>query len=132
MGLLESAVGMLGGGNQGGLMKVLAGMLSGGGLQGLLGQFQQGGLGDKAASWVGSGDNHPLEAHEVEQVMGPGQLDQIAQQAGVSRQEAAGGLAQLLPQAVNHLTPNGQVPQGGVQHNENDLMGMLGGLFGGK
>jgi len=132
MGLLESAVGMLGGGNQGGLMKVLAGMLSGGGLQGLLGQFQQHGLGDKAASWVGSGENAALEPHEVEQVMGPGQLDQIAQQAGVSRQEAAGGLAQLLPQAVNHLTPDGQVPQGGVQHNENDLMGMLGGLFGGK
>ena len=132
MGLLESAVGMLGGGNQGGLMKVLAGMLSGGGLQSLLGQFQQSGLGDKAASWVGSGENHPLEAHEVEQAMGPGQLDQIAQQAGVSREEAAGGLAQLLPQAVNHLTPDGQVPQGGVQHNENDLMGMLGGLFGGK
>ena len=132
MGLLESAVGMLSGGNQGGLMRVLAGLVSGGGLQKLLSQFQQGGMGDKAASWVGTGENQPLEAHEVEQAMGYSQLDQIAQQAGVSRQEAAGGLAQLLPQAVNHLTPDGQVPQGGVQHNENDLMGMLGGLFGRK
>jgi len=131
MGLLESAVGMLGG-NQGGLMKVLANLLSGGGLQNIVGQFQQAGLGQKAASWVGSGENHPLEPHEVEQVMGSGQLDQIAQQAGVSRQEAAGGLAQLLPQAVNQLTPGGQVPQGGVQHNENDLMSMLGGLLGGR
>ena len=131
MGLLESAMGMLGG-NQGGLTKVLAGLLSGGGLQNILGQFQQAGLGHKAASWVGSGQNDPLEPGEVEQVMGSVQLDQIAQQAGVSRDAAAGGLAQLLPQAINHLTPEGQVPQGGVQHNENDLMGMLGGLFGGR
>ena len=79
MGLLESAVGMLSGGNQGGLMRVLAGLVSGGGLQKLLSQFQQGGMGDKAASWVGTGENQPLEAHEVEQAMGHSQLDQIAQ-----------------------------------------------------
>ena len=48
----------------------------------------------------------------------------IAQQTGLGGPEVSSLLAQLLPQLVDKVTPNGQVPQA------NDLQGMLSGLLG--
>jgi uncharacterized protein YidB (DUF937 family) len=80
------------------------------GLGGLLDQFRQKGYGDHADSWVGTGENQPLPPHAVSEVIGDDQIAQMAQQAGVSTDEARNGLSQLLPQVVDHLTPDGQVP----------------------
>ena len=116
---------MLGGilGGQGGpkaaLLKGLVGMLSGGqggGLAGTLSKFQQAGLGQKAQSWIGTGPNDPLEPHEVERALGEDEVAQLADQAGVSRDEVSEHLATLIPETVNHLTPSGEVPdQAGLQ-----------------
>ena len=57
-------------------------------------------------------------------------ISQLAQKAGVADNEAAGSLAQLLPQLINYLTPNGQAPAAGLG-NTDELMGQLGGLLGG-
>lgn len=84
-----------------------------GGLGGLLGKFNSAGLGGKAESWVGNGDNEPLDAAEVEQALG-GDLDDIASQAGVSREEASSGLAGMLPGLIDQLSPGGKVPGGGL------------------
>jgi uncharacterized protein YidB (DUF937 family) len=84
-----------------------------GGIAGLMQNFQQNGLGNLLQSWIGTGQNLPISAEQVKQVLGHQQVAQIADQAGVSHEEASSGLASLLPQIVDKLTPNGQVPQSG-------------------
>jgi uncharacterized protein YidB (DUF937 family) len=126
--------GMLGGG-QGGSGKLIASLLQmlqggggtqgGGGLGGLLDQFRSAGLADKADSWVSTGQNKSLTGDEVEQALGREKLDEVAQRAGVSTDEAKNGLAAQLPQVVDQLTPNGQLPATG------NLQDMLGKLLGG-
>jgi uncharacterized protein YidB (DUF937 family) len=85
-----------------------------GGLGGLLGKFGAAGLGDKAASWVGTGPNESLSPEEVEQALGADGVDQLARDAGVSREEAKGGLAAMLPNLVDKLTPGGAMPTGNL------------------
>lgn len=111
------------GGGQSALLNIVLGMVAnkaggnqgaGGGLGDLISKFQQGGLGDVAASWVGSGQNMPVSADQLSNVFGSDMLNQIASQLGVSQSEAAGQLSQMLPEVVNHLTPNGQAPAGGL------------------
>lgn len=149
MGLLDGLLGnvigsALGGGQAGGanpMLNAVIGMLANnagggaggamGGLGGLMQQFQGAGLGHVMDSWIGSGDNHAISGDQLTQVLGSGQIGQIAQQLGISHGDAAGQLAQILPQVINHLTPQGQAPAGGLG-SAGDIMGMLGGLLGGK
>jgi len=136
MGLLEDLAGgalgkLLGGGSSGKLVQVALGMLGGagglGGLTGLLGKFQSAGLKDQADSWVSTGDNQPITADHVTQALGDEEIARVANEAGVSKEEAAGGLAHLLPQLVDKVTPDGQVPdQGGLL----ERLGSLGKLLG--
>lgn len=81
-----------------------------GGLPGLLDKFQQAGLGQHVESWVSNGANLPISADQLHQALGSGAIGQIASQLGLDHTQVAGGLAQLLPQLVNSLTPSGQVP----------------------
>lgn len=85
-----------------------------GGLGGLLGKFTNAGLGSKANSWVGSGDNEPLDPDEVEQALGADEVERIAQQAGVSHDEAKSGLAGMIPGLVDKMSPAGSVPTGAL------------------
>ena len=138
MGLLDRVTGALGGagGNGGGanpLLGIVMQMLSNngqsGGLAGLAKAFQDKGMGDQMASWISTGQNLPISPDQIKAVLGGGQLGQIASQLGMNEQQAAGGLADMLPQVIDKLTPNGQVPQ------ENDLMAqglelLKGKLFG--
>lgn len=146
MGLLDSVVGMMAGGQGGAagggnaaLIQAVLSLLANngggsqgglGGLAGLVQQFQQGGLGDVVGSWVSTGQNLPISAEQLQSVLGghPA-LAGLAQQAGLSQGDLMGSLSQLLPQVVDQLTPDGQLPQAGAQP---DLMGMLGGLLGGR
>ena len=82
------------------------------GLGGLVGKFTNAGLGPKANSWVGSGDNELLDADEVEQALGADELDRIAKKAGVSRSEAKAGLAEMIPGLVDKMSPGGTLPTG--------------------
>ena len=138
MGLLDSVlgsvIGNLAGGRLGGsaaadiLMQEMGGLLNqGGGLGALLQRFQMGGLGEVAASWVGSGQNLPISAEQLQSVLGGDQIGALAQQAGLSQGDLMGQLAQMLPQVVDRLTPNGQLPAGG----EAELSGMLSSVLGG-
>jgi len=83
---------------------------SGGGLGGLLEQLTQGGYGRQAQSWVSTGQNEAIDPDALAQVFGNDRIAQIAAQAGVSEDEARGGLAQLLPDVVDHFTPDGKLP----------------------
>jgi uncharacterized protein YidB (DUF937 family) len=94
------------------ISKLLSQLTSGenGGLNGLIDKFKSSGLADKVDSWIGHGENKPVTGDQVTQVLGDDHVAKIAETAGVSRQEAADALAQKLPQAVDQLTPEGQVP----------------------
>jgi uncharacterized protein YidB (DUF937 family) len=94
-----------------------------GGISGLAQKFEEGGLGDVAKSWIGGGQNIPVSPQQVQATLGPDAVGQVAQQMGVSHEEASNHLAQLLPQIVNHLTPNGQAPA------QNELLSMGEGLL---
>lgn len=135
MGLLDSVVGALGqsqGGGQADLLGAVIGMLGQGGgqagglggLAGLVAKFQQSGLGDVAASWVGTGQNQAIEPDQLGNVLGGDLLSGLAQLTGMNQGDLLGQLSQMLPQVVDKLTPNGQIPQG-------DIGGILGSMLGG-
>ena len=135
MGLLDSVVGALAGGQSAGnspLLNVVMQLINNpqtGGLSGLVQSFQQGGLGNIVNSWVSTGQNLPISAEQIQAVLGGGQLQNIAAQLGMSTEQASGGLADLLPQLVDKLTPNGQVPEGGDLLAQGMDMLKKGGLF---
>lgn len=88
-----------------------------GGLSGLLQMFEQHGQGDKVRSWVSQGENQEISPDEVESALGHERVQQFANEAGVSEQEASSGLSALLPKLVDMLTPDGKVPQGNESNN---------------
>lgn len=93
-----------------------------GGIAGLQRMFQQGGLGNIVSSWIGTGQNLPVSASQLQNVLHSGALQQAAQQSGLDPSQLTGMMATLLPHLVNHLTPNGQVPDASA------LQKMLSGL----
>ena len=132
MGLFDSILGSLLGGASGDKQSALAQIAtslitnhsSGTGLAGLAQQFDQKGLGHLMQSWVGTGPNQPISPDQMHQALGAEQVAQIAQQHGLDASQVTTALAALLPQVINHVTPQGQIPQ------RNDLQGMLTGLLG--
>lgn len=108
-GLLKQFGGQ-GGANNGLLAAAMSLVQQMGGLDGLIAKFQAGGLGDVVQSWVGTGANAALSGAQLEQVLGRDTLAQVASQAGMAPAEASSGLAKLLPEVVNQLTPGGAVP----------------------
>jgi len=108
MGLFD---GVLGGIVGAGMVSVVNGILEQqGGVQGVVNQFEQNGLGATVKSWVGTGPNQPITPAQVHQGLGPELLQQLAAKSGLSVQELAEKLAQVLPQAVDKMTPNGTIP----------------------
>ncbi|MBT2384950.1 DUF937 domain-containing protein [Streptomyces sp. ISL-11] len=83
-------------------------------LSGLLNQLREGGLGGKVESWVGKGANESVSGPEVAQALPVQALDRVAQQEGVTPEQAADRIADALPGVVDRLTPNGEVPQGSL------------------
>jgi len=115
MGLFDGLLGSLMGGSnaqagQSPLVQMALQLIQqNGGLPGIIGKFQQAGYGQQAGSWVGTGQNLPISADQLQQVLGSGAIGQIAQQLGLSHGEAGNGLAQALPQIIDKLTPTGQI-----------------------
>jgi uncharacterized protein YidB (DUF937 family) len=129
LGSLAGGNGQMGG--QSALLQLVLSLVqnSEGGLGGLLAKLNQGGLGEQVASWVGTGKNLPVSAEQISQVLGGAGLGDIAAQLGLSREAAAGQLADLLPQVIDGLTPNGQVPEAGSDFLTQGLSA-LGGMLG--
>ncbi len=138
MGMLEQIVGSLmnqsgnGGSPMGGvLMNMLGGGLQapmnagpgasesmpaqGNGLQGVIGAFEQAGLGHLVQSWMGGGANLPVTPQQLQNVFGEGQVQSMASQAGMPKEDFLSQLSQHLPNAVNGLTPGGAAPAGSVE-----------------
>ena len=112
---LVGLLGSLGSGDQQqghGLLAAAMGMVQqNGGLTGVLDKFRQNGMGQHADSWVNTGANMGVSADQVQQALGPSAIGQIASKLGISTGQAGSAMAQILPELINHLTPNGQVPE---------------------
>jgi uncharacterized protein YidB (DUF937 family) len=145
MGLLDSVIGAIGqaaggtggaagaaagAGSQQALLNAVMALLSdpaaGGGLGGLVAKLQQGGLGEAVNSWISTGENLPVSADALQGALGSDLLGPLARQLGLGEGELAGSLAGLLPQVVDSLTPDGQLPTGG---GTPDLAGLIGSLL---
>lgn len=85
-----------------------------GGISGLQQMFQQKGLGGVVNSWIGTGQNLPVSADQLQNVLHSGALEQVAAKAGIDPSQLTSMMSTLLPHVVDKLTPNGQVPDSGV------------------
>lgn len=122
MGLLNSVIGALGGGQAGGnsaggdAMQAVLAMLAEGndeGLGGLVQRLQQSGLGEQVDSWIGTGSNLPVAPEQLQSALGGDMLAQFGRSLGLSQGEAAQSLSQALPEVVDRLTPDGRLPPAG-------------------
>ena len=110
MGLLD---GVLGGIVGAGMVSVVNGIIEKhGGLQGVVSEFEKNGLGATVKSWVGTGPNQPISPDEVHRVLGPELLQELSAKSGLSVQDLTQKLSQVLPQAVDNITPDGAIPKG--------------------
>lgn len=100
----------------GGLFQEALGLIQNhpGGISGLVNQFESQGLGGVVQSWVGNGQNQPVTSDQIQQVLGSDTVQQLAAKFGVDPSHVSAQLSELMPQIINHLTPEGQVPAGGV------------------
>ncbi|HVW67564.1 MAG TPA: YidB family protein [Steroidobacteraceae bacterium] len=126
MGILDSVVSALNSGGAPGapasgssvaneLIAMLQGQGGANGLTGLLQAFESGGLGHLFQSWVGNGQNLPVSPDQLRSVLGnSGLLERLSQATGLQPADVAQHLSTLLPQIVDHLTPNGQLHPGDV------------------
>lgn len=85
-----------------------------GGIEGTVQKLHENGLGDVARSWVGNGENLPINGEQIDSTFGAGTISSIAKRVGVSETVLKLGLVTLLPMLIDRLTPNGKVPSGQV------------------
>jgi len=121
MGLLDNVLGGLLGNNPhaGPMQSVLGSILGGGnqpsygggsgGLPGLINAFSRAGMGNVVNSWVSQGQNQPISPNQLHQVFGQDQVNQWSQQTGMPQQSLLEQLSNLLPHAVDRMTPTGEV-----------------------
>jgi uncharacterized protein YidB (DUF937 family) len=125
----QAAVGGAAAGGMGSIVQAVLKMLGskGGegtnGLESLMAQFNESGLGDKIQSWLKSGDNTSVSPDEIKRVLGD-DVDEVAREAGVDRDEAAEKMSKALPEVVDKLTPNGEIP------SEGELSSIIGQVLG--
>ena len=108
MGLLDGLVGGVVGGEMSTVVNSF--IQQHGGVQGIVAQLEKQGLGPTVQSWVGTGANQPISPDQVHQAFGGGTLAQLAAKAGINPQELAQKLSQVLPTAIDKLTPEGKIP----------------------
>jgi uncharacterized protein YidB (DUF937 family) len=107
MGLLD---GLLGGAVGAEMVTVVNGFIEKhGGVQGIVAQMEQQGLGGTVRSWVGTGANQPITEDQIHQAFGSDTVKQLAAKVGLTPQELAAKLSTILPQAIDKLTPGGTV-----------------------
>ncbi|MGA7180371.1 MAG: YidB family protein [Thiobacillaceae bacterium] len=107
MGLLD---GLLGGAIGAEMATVVNGLIEKhGGISGIVSQFEQQGLGDTVRSWVGTGENKPISPDQVHQALGADAVKEMAAKMGIDPDALAAKLAEVLPKAIDHLTPGGTI-----------------------
>ncbi len=130
MGFLDELSGglvgkLFSGGDKNKLFESIIGIINNpqkGGLSGLVQMFQDKGLGDTVSSWISTGKNLPVSADQIKQARGSDQIQQISENVGVSQEEASTGLADLLPEIIDKLTPDGKMPENDMLAQELNML----------
>jgi uncharacterized protein YidB (DUF937 family) len=108
MGLLD---GLLGGTVGAALVTAATDLIEkNGGIAALATKFQEQGLGPIVQSWISTGENKPIDPEQIGKAAGPDLIDELATKAGISAEELKKKLAEILPQAIDKLTPGGKLP----------------------
>lgn len=98
-----------------------------GGLNGLVSKLKDSGLADQVSSWIGTGENQPVNANQISSALGGDTVKNLAGKLGLSEEETAGQLAGALPQVVDKLTPNGKIETDDlIQKGLSALKGLFG------
>ena len=107
---LKSALSQLGAAVLPVVMSEVMGTGSQGGLNAIVAKLQQAGFGDQVKSWIGNGQNLPITADQLRQVLGSDVVRQLAAKYNIPVDQLSEILAQQLPQAVDHASPDGKLP----------------------
>jgi uncharacterized protein YidB (DUF937 family) len=114
---------------------IVASLQQQGGLDSLAGKLREAGLGDQVDSWIAAGSNKPVDPQRIGSALGPDTVNRLSASSGLSVEALLPLLAAFLPQIIDMLTPDGQLPGGGLDGAASssmpDLGGLLGGLLGG-
>ena len=117
------------GAKKGVLLATLVSMLQDrGGLSSLVGMFERAGLADIVQSWIGGGANRPVSPAQIIAAMGPSGgniLGDLASKVGFGERETADQLSDVLPKAVDLLSPEGAVPDGPLGDLAKSALGKL-------
>ena len=101
-----------------------------GGIDGIVAKLRAGGLGGAVDSWISTGQNQPVDPAKLGEALGPETVQQLSSGSGIDAGQLLPMLAAFLPKIIDMLTPDGQVPSGGLGQAAGGLGG-LGGLLGG-
>jgi uncharacterized protein YidB (DUF937 family) len=135
MGLFDDMAGKVlgafggGGGEMSGLARIVIEMLmskESGGLAGLMESFNQKGLGGIFSSWISTGKNLPISGEEIQQGLGMDRIQKISDASGLSAGDVKSKLADVLPDLIDRLTPEGRMPEGGLQGQGMDILKRIG------
>lgn len=103
---------------QGGILDQISKGVSGTALGDILDRFRGAGAGSKVDSWVGTGPNEPIQPSDVEAAIDEDTLTSLSMQTGLSREDLIRRITRDLPEAVNKMTPNGDLPAEGTQGSD--------------
>jgi uncharacterized protein YidB (DUF937 family) len=109
MGMFDGVLGGIVGGTMASLVNNI--LEQHGGIQGVVNEFEQKGLGDTVRSWVSTGPNQPISPDQMQRALGPDLLQHLSQKSGIPVRDLTRQLAEILPQAVDKMTPNGTIPK---------------------
>jgi uncharacterized protein YidB (DUF937 family) len=129
---MQSAGGQAAAGQAGGSQLLQAAMQllqQSGGLEGLVQQMSRQGMGKEAESWVGTGQNLPVSPDGLEKALGGDALGKMASQFGMQKKDMCGGLANMLPDLVNQMTPQGKIPANSNDEIQQALAKLAKGFF---
>ena len=111
---------------------VLSWIQRNGGLSGALSKITGMGHEQQARSWMSNQDlNDNLDPNEVNQLFDENEIQQVAAQTGANETEVRQGLAELLPEVMNQLTPNGNLDHEAEANQEiEQIIGQLSSRLG--
>lgn len=111
MGLFEQIMGAVAGDKMKQFQSVIDWVENQGGLTGMMAKFNEQGLGAIVSSWIGEGENLPVDASQLSQVFGPLNIQELAQNIDLDPQSTTDLIAKYLPRIVDGATPNGEIPE---------------------
>ena len=113
---------------------VLSWIKRNGGLSGALSKITGMGYENQAHSWMSNQqDNDNLDPNDISQLFDENEIQQVAAHTGANDVEVRQGLAELLPEVMNQLTPSGNLDNESEANEEidqiiNQLSSRLGAL----